>query len=193
MAIGYTVTSARLHTGRVRTAARDATIRTMPRAGAYIRGIARRSILRRKTKRSAPGRPPFTRSGRLKNAIRYDVGPARESVAIGPARESAGHLWQTLEYGGPPAARQLSGASIHVGGWGPIRAAGAFSLEKGGSALRIKLTTAAQVARARRLHEAENARRRQRRRNIAARPFMRPALAAAAPRLPDLWKNSIRS
>ena len=40
--------------------------------------------------------------------------------------------------------------------------------------------------------EGTRRRRRKRRVRIRARPFMRPAMAKEAPKLPGLWKNSVR-
>lgn len=174
---------------KVKTATDQAVIRTMPRAGSYIRGIARRSI-RRSLKPSLPGQPPRTRRGNLKRAIRYDVGPDRQSVAIGPARENAGRIWQTLEYGGEAQYYPLSTRSIHVGGWGPIRP----HKRKGRGNYRVQLTTPAQVSRALALQTAENVRRKAAAGSrILPRPFMRPALATARPALAELYRNSVRS
>lgn len=171
----------------VKAAARAATIRTLPRAGSYIRGIARRSI-RRRQKPSSPGSPPHTRTGNIKRAIRYDLGPARESVAIGPARENAGRIWQTLEYGGRVPYSPLSTAGVAVGGYGTIRKG------RGKKRGRIRISTPAQAARALQLLAEENARRRAASLGrIAPRPFMRPALVTAAPAMPQLWRNTIRS
>ena len=137
---------------RVKAAVEQATIRSIPRAGAYIRGIARRSIRRRQTA-SRPGAPPHTRKGAIKRAIRFDLGPDKKSVAIGPARENAGRLWRTLEFGGAAVYSPLSD-KIEVGGYGPIRPG-----KNAKRPIRIKIRTPGQAARARALIAAENARR----------------------------------
>jgi len=183
--VGMTATT-KVETRRVKAAVEQATIRSIPRAGAYIRGIARRSIRRRQTA-SRPGAPPHTRRGRIKSAIRYDIGPAKTSVAIGPARESAGRLWRTLEFGGPAIFSPLSD-KIEVGGYGPIRPG-----RKAKRPIRIKIRTPGQAARARALIAAENARRAAAAKStISPRPFMRPALIAARPVIPHHWRNTVR-
>lgn len=190
-ALGLKVRGTKLDRRRVNAAVNRANVRTMPRAGALIRGIARRSIKRRKTLRSKPGQPPFTRRGALKRAIRYDLGPAKQSVAIGPAREAAGLLWRVLEFGGrpiPPKVPAFTPAA--VGTYGPIR------ITKDGKPIRAKIRTPAQANRANRFITQQIADRVARNAklakvNQAARPFMRPALITAKPELPALWRNTV--
>jgi hypothetical protein len=182
---------ARLERKKLTAAVRRANIRTLPRAGAYLRTIARRSIKRRKRTRSLPGQPPHTRTGRIKHAIRFDLGPARDSVAIGPARESAGRLWNLLEFGGrriPEPAPDFTPAvpGVHA----PIRRD-----KKTGKLVRAFIRSADQARRANAIISddlrAKAARNRKAARIQAARPFMRPALLAAAPALPDFWRNTV--
>lgn len=192
-AIGLKVGGLKLDRRRVHRAVQNATARTMPQAGALIRRIARRSIKRRKTLRSKPGQAPFTRRGGLTRAIRYDLGPSKQSVAIGPAREAAGRLWRVLEFGGnpiPPKVPTFTPAA--VGNYGPIR------LTKDGKPVRMKIRTPAQANRSNRLIESQIADRIARNAklakvNQAARPFMRPALLTARPQLPALWRNTVTS
>lgn len=183
---------ARLERKKLTAAVRRANIRTLPRAGAYIRGIARRSIKRRKRLRSLPGNPPHTRTGRIKHAIRFDLGPARDSVAIGPAREAAGRLWNLLEFGGrripePPPKFTPAVPGVHA----PIRR------DKHGKLVRAFIRSADQARRANALISddlrAKAERNRKAARTQAARPFMRPALLTAAPDLPDFWRNTVVS
>jgi hypothetical protein len=71
------------HMGRVIAAAKKASITSLGHAGAAIRLVARHSI-KRSPAASAPGRPPHTRRGLLRNAILYAVEPRQQSVVIGP-------------------------------------------------------------------------------------------------------------
>jgi len=70
---------------KVLRATRAASITSLGRAGAYIRGIARRSI-KVSPEAAPPGHPPHTRKGRLKGAILYAVERAQGSAVIGPTR-----------------------------------------------------------------------------------------------------------
>lgn len=176
----------KVETRRVKAAVDKATVRTMPQAGAYIRGVAKR-LIKKRVKASLPGNPPHTHNGGLKRAIRYDLGPSKSSVAIGPARENAGRLWNVLEYGGRGLQFKLS-EQVKVGGYGPIRMG-----KRGRRPVRIEIRTPAQAARARALIAAENARRAAAAKaTIAPRPFMRPALIAARPVIPHHWRNTVR-
>jgi hypothetical protein len=190
-AIKLKVGGLKLHRKRVDRAVQNATASTMPQAGQMVRRIARKSIKRRKTLRSKPGQAPFTRRGGLTRAIRYDLGPAKQSVAIGPAREAAGRLWRVLEFGGnpiPPKVPAFTPAA--VGTYGPIRT------NKAGKPIRAKIRTPAQANRANRLITDQIADRVARNAklakvNQAPRPFMRPALLTARPQLPKLWRNTV--
>ena len=89
----------RSHMGKVVAAARKASIQSLGHAGAAIRLAARRSIKRSPTA-SAPGRPPHTRRGLLKNAILYAVEPRQQSVVIGPDVGFVGTSASAHEFGG---------------------------------------------------------------------------------------------
>ena len=80
-------------------AAKKANITNLGHAGAAIRLTARRSI-RRNNKAAAPGTPPHTRKGRLKNAIKYAVVKDKQSVVIGPDVAVAGTSGRAHEFGG---------------------------------------------------------------------------------------------
>lgn len=70
-------------TPRVKRAVADAVIRSWSGAGAYIRGIAQKSI---KTSPwpASPGKPPHTRRGKLRRAIAFGVEKGKRGVVIGP-------------------------------------------------------------------------------------------------------------
>lgn len=61
----------------------DAAERIGKRFGAFVQRTAKQSI-RRGGQPSAPGQPPKSRSGALKNFIRWAYDPAARSVVIGP-------------------------------------------------------------------------------------------------------------
>ena len=82
-------------------------IKSLGRAGATIRLIARRSIRRRK-KASAPGKPPHTRGkALLKKAILFAVERQREKVIIGPDFRVVGPAGRAHEFGGRFRGEQI--------------------------------------------------------------------------------------
>ena len=77
-----------------------ATRRVLSRFGAYVRRTARQSIRRRKGP-SAPGQPPSSHTGLLKDFIFFAYEPAKEDVVIGPAKLNRGtNAPELLEEGG---------------------------------------------------------------------------------------------
>ncbi|MGV3483367.1 MAG: hypothetical protein ACO1RT_02985 [Planctomycetaceae bacterium] len=168
----------------------QATFRSLGHAGGAIRLTAKRSI-RRNKQPSRPGTAPHTPTGMLKRVIRYEVGPAKDSVAIGPINEIAGKLWNLHEFGGVARKRRLlKSHRFSPGDYGPVRVQAAGFNTK---FERIRLQTAAQASRATRLVAEENERRSgSGPRRYPARPFMRPALMANRSRLPKFWANSVR-
>lgn len=182
----------RMETAKVLRKVTAGSITSLGRAGAYIRGIAKRSI-KVSPEPSAPGRPPHTRKGRLKGAILYAVERQLQDVVIGPTASTVGRIGQTHEFGGtePPKKRKGRKANwkLEVGGHGPI-AAGP------GGPVVVKLTTDRQVARAREiaasLPPAQAAPASKKARNYPPRPFMGPALERSKDRLPRLWANSVK-
>jgi hypothetical protein len=84
---------------KVSSAARKGSITSLGHAGAAIRLQARHSI-RKSPKPSAPGTPPHTRRGRIRNAIKYAVINAVPSVLIGPDVQVAGTSGSAHEFGG---------------------------------------------------------------------------------------------
>lgn len=182
---------------KVVRAARAATITSLGRAAAYIRGIARRSISTRKSKKpSEPGKPPKSPTGKLKNAIFFAVDRQAEEALIGPTLSVIGRIGQTHEFGGeePPKRRRGRRArfDLRVGGYGPMRAA------RGRVEGVARLATTAQLMRAREiiaeleLPPSETGEETSTPRKYPPRPFMGPALTRSRERLPDFWKNSIK-
>jgi len=175
----------------------------LPRAGAYIRGIAQRMIAR-KVGPSAPGKPPHTHTGALKQAIVFNV--EGERVVIGPTATMVGTIGRTHEWGGVEAEvvsrrdRRYKGMRLYVGGIGPIG-------EVGGRVRYAKLRTQRQADRsltlAKRLWPSKFQGRKDGGRMTKAkparhyppRPFMGPALniALASKKLPPMWAGSVRN
>lgn len=80
-----------------------ASARLNKRAGGLIRGIARRSVKRRKKKKSLPGNPPFTHvSGNLgAKSILWDYNPRTRILRVGPTdKANTKEGMRALEFGG---------------------------------------------------------------------------------------------
>jgi hypothetical protein len=169
-----------------------ASITSLGRAGAYIRGIARKSI-KVSPKPSAPGKPPHTRQGRLKNAILYSVEKTQQNVVIGPSATEMGSIGRTHEFGGTEAPKKRKARKanwkLEVGGHGPIATAG-------GKPVVVKLKTDRQVARAKDVAESlppsQGGPDTRQPRKYPARAFMGPALEISKVRLPKLWANAVK-
>jgi len=76
-----------------------ATRSVLSKFGAYVRRTARRSIRKRK-RRSRPGKPPSDHTGLLKRFIFFGYDPDKQSVVIGPEKLGKGEAPPALEYGG---------------------------------------------------------------------------------------------
>jgi len=86
-------------TKKVARAVDQAEFKNLFQAAAFIRTTARRSI-RRGKKASAPGKPPNTRAGQIRNAIMFAVDREREQAFIGPTVERVGTSASAHEHGG---------------------------------------------------------------------------------------------
>ena len=84
---------------RILVAVRSGNNIALRRAGAYIRKAARNRIST-SDKASAPGSPPNTRQGLLKQSLLFGVDSRRESVVIGPAESIIGTAMVAHEFGG---------------------------------------------------------------------------------------------
>jgi hypothetical protein len=177
---------------RVVRAAKAGSIQSLGRAGAYIRGIARRSI--KVSPNPAPaGHPPHTRKGRLKNAVFYSVEKGQERVVIGPTVSEMGRVGHTHEFGGtePPKKRKGRKANwkLEVGGHGPIKI-------ESGKPVVVPLKTEKQVAQAKEivasLPPSLGGPPSTKSRRYPARPFMGPALEVSKARLSRIWANTVK-
>lgn len=193
-----------------------ATFRNLGHAGAALRLAAQR-LIRTRANSSDPGTPPHTRQGALRNSILYAV-ENDHTVVIGPAAHLISDVARVHEHGGRQRPRSAQGRTareqlasganwrLRVGGHGPIG-------DGMGGTVYIRFVSQAQVDRSIDYIESapddafgttRKARRQAEKRRIRAavaeqggvatypkRPFMGPALAQNASRLPSLWANSI--
>lgn len=178
---------------RVVAKTRKASISNLRQAGAYIRGIARKSI-KVSPKYSPPGKPPRSRKGRLKDAILFAVEKEQQRVVVGPTATEVGQIGRTHERGGtePPKTKKVrqSNWKLEVGGHGPVR------MDSSGVVV-AKLKTTTQVARAKRIAptiqgKASVVPAQPKARKYPPRPFMGPAFEIAKERLPKLWAGSVK-
>lgn len=200
--------------GKVARAVRSAMPKVLMRQGAYIRGVAARSIRRvaNKLRYSAPGTPPYTHSGKLKEGIEFAGEENR--VLIGPRASWIGRLGALHEFGGVVPGRAESEQVVNwrlvAGGHGPIEIRnGVVVYAKYRSDRQIQrglglIYTQSRIGGRQKLWSMTDindsipanlslwrvlgARPTKR---YPARPFMGPALAIARERLPGLWANSI--
>ena len=179
-------------TARVRRAVKASEIRNLGQAGAYLRGIAQRSIKISKDP-APPGHQPHSRKGRLKKSIFFAVEKAQQDVVIGSTVSGVGRIGHTHEFGGTEPPKGSKGRSanfrLEVGGHGPIAV-------EGGRPVVVALKNDRQVARARAVagslppsmaRPASG-----KARKYPPRPFMGPALKIGRARLPQIWANSVR-
>lgn len=178
-------------------------------AGAAVRRKARQSIRRVKGEVfSKPGEPPKTRSGRLKDTIRFAEDERTGNVLVGPVGGSS-NVPHILEYGGTArSSKSLRRAAYRVGDWGPVAlqpegktwasAQRVRGYDESGKithiwAVRRKLVSPAQAARANRLQNEALLRGRfaDERYTLAPRPYMSPALTAAGPEIIARWADSL--
>ena len=89
----------RMFDARLIKAVRDARAGSLRPVGFLISQLAKSKVKRSPTK-SPPGRPPHTRRGRLKFAIRYSMAANKRSIVIGPAASKLGQAGSAHEHGG---------------------------------------------------------------------------------------------
>lgn len=149
-----------------------ARMKFLSKAGGLVRKIATRSIRKRK-KRSDPGKPPHSHSGRLKKFIFYGLierGP-QSAVVVGPillaGKQNEGSHQTTpeiLEDGGNVLVREV--VYFKTGEW------------------------VIDNRKYRRRKWYLNARKRKRRAVILPRPYMTPAKKEATSKLPGMWRGT---
>ena len=84
---------------RILVAVKSGNITALRRAGAYIRKSARNKVTQ-SSNASAPGTPPNTRRGLLKQSLLFGVEKQRQSVVVGPAEKFIGTAMSAHEFGG---------------------------------------------------------------------------------------------
>lgn len=169
-----------------------ATRKVLSKFGAYVRTAARSSIRTRK-KVSEPGSPPSSHTGLLKKFIYFGYDESRQSVVVGPTRLGSGVVPERLEYGyvGGDLARMIhrkvgDGGEIEINGR-PCRTT--KKNRYGAMVTYTKLRTQAQADRAnqlqRLLYKGIRA-------TLSPRPYMHPALNQELPKLPAMWRDSVK-
>ena len=180
-------------------AAMDAATRAvLTQFGAYVRTDARHSMPYR-LKRSAPGQPPSSHKGTLRDNIFFAFDPAAHSVVIGPVPLGKGTAPGVLEHGGWAQVKSLRKRRV-VGKSGEIRIGGRRSkttrtiILPNNTRVQVtfaKLETGAQADRANQLNEQIYGPDRVRMIWVEPRPYMEPAKQKELGMLDRLWKNSL--
>lgn len=99
--IGFNVPQIEFRPDRVEREQERTIQRVMFRIGGIVRATASRSIRRNRTGKPSPaGKPPRTRNGLLRRAIRFKAEPSRRRVVIGPSGRIAGPVGGAHELGG---------------------------------------------------------------------------------------------
>lgn len=134
----------------------------MAKAGAYIRRTAQFSIRTRKSV-SKPGQPPTNRTGLLREFIFFSFDPTTRTVVIGPAKAKARgyNVPNVLEFGG---TFQIPEVQLSGGLWTDDKR---YVVNANGRPTRKRLV------------------------NIAARPYMGPALAKNRDKIAAFWTNAL--
>lgn len=136
--------------------------------GAFVWKRAKTSIRQSKKKTSEPGKPPIGKTRKLRRFIFFAYDKEEKSVVIGPARLSG-----TVDPGAP--ARLEFGGSL-VGNGRTIFVTNKVGRDKSGrfvSGGKTRIVLRGTV-------------------NYKKRPYMGPALKAERPKLPGLWRNTIK-
>jgi hypothetical protein len=144
-----------------------ATRKVLSKFGSFVRKRAKTSI-RKKKGTSKPGSPPYSQLGYLRQFLFFSYDRPRSSVVIGPARlndtSDPGAL-PRLEYGG---TMQGNGRVIFVS-----REVGRHKKGKFVSGGKDRVVLEGTIT-------------------YKPRPFMGPALQAELPKLPAMWRDSVK-
>ncbi|MEI8197013.1 MAG: hypothetical protein WCI73_14030, partial [Phycisphaerae bacterium] len=169
--------------------------------GAYVRQRAQSSMPFRR-KPSAPGQPPSSHTGLLRQFLWFAYDDTTDSVVIGPvATSKGGVVLELLEKGGVTTVRRYK-RNRKVGGMGIVRISGTRKGGKGmvpvttWDGLRIwtdyvHLATEAQVALAQHNDLVVFGPPGNYRVSIAPRPYMAPALARELDQFENCWAASV--
>jgi hypothetical protein len=149
------------------------TASALSRIGAFVRRTAR-SLIRNRKNPSKPGQPPTNQTGTLREFIFFGLDRAKRSVVIGPAKTN----------------------QVFFGDNGrPVRGTVPGVLESGGSVriLEEQYATGDWYRADLRRIRSNGRPKRLRTVNIAARPYMLPALNKNRPKMPAQWAAGIRT
>lgn len=163
------------------------------RAAQYVAGIAKRSIGISPDK-SEPGKPPHSRKGLLKRAIRWSADTVKAEAVIGPTISAVGKIGHTHEFGGtePPKVKKARKANfvLEIGGHGPLRVTSFGAVGVGRLRTGRQLALAKEIAASLPARQAASGSAKTRK--YPPRPFMGPALERSKARLPAFWANSVK-
>lgn len=192
------------------------TPQTLKQAGRYVWGITRTIIKQRKNPddASAPGTAPHShRSGfnvGFKRTIAYALAPDKKSVVVGPrlVREGLSNIARIHEFGGSKRVREADPDlmdGVAIGEVGPVAGNHLSRFDEvirqdphrdprtGRKVVWIRIRTKSQAAHSSRLYRRMN---KLYGRMVYAtypkRPYMRPALDLALPKLSKFWQNSVK-
>ena len=152
---------------------------------------------------SKPGKPPHVHRGDLKRLLFFSYDPATRSVVVGPTPFNGPALVpRTLELGGQSAKHPNKRRRMRrIGGAGEIRIGGRPCVSTKSvknwknrtvQVTYVKLRTGAQAARANQLNAELYGPDMIGPVDIAARPYMGPALTKTLPELPPMWADAVR-
>jgi len=175
-----------------------ATRKVLSKFGAFVRNTARKSMkkapsLTRKPRGKArtdfrrrssrPGQPPYVRRGQLKRFVLFGYDADRKSVVIGPkALSSRPQAPEALEYGGRTKVVSFVYPRRPVQNpRGPLRPE---VLER----VRANRKVNDEVLRRRR----QDRMKRMIDVDIKPRPYMGPAFERELPKVPQMWRDSVR-
>jgi hypothetical protein len=181
---------------------RTGEVKALTKESAEVRKNARRSIRKRK-RASAPGMPPSSHIGRLKNLIYFAIERNRQvGAVIGPTlwgnprgSDTVPHI---LEYGGTAVSnghrreRKIGGVGIIYIGNSPTSKT---VKAPNGTVYHVrfgKIRTSSQLARVNANETQIYGPLRPHKIQVFARPYMGPALNAALSRHADFWRDCIK-
>ena len=169
-------------------AAAKANRQALGKAGAYIRGMAMRSI-KISDKSAAPGNPPTSRKGVLKKAIAFNR-EGSDTVSIGPTFSRVGLVGRAHEFGGREVKTAKGKA---IGDVIPIAFKNGrlrYARMKSRNQLRAANEAVAAFYGVPPGHKNPYGATR-REAEYPPRPFMAPALERSRDRIPEFWRASI--
>ena len=140
----------------------QATRRVLGRFGAFVRRTAKSSLRKAKISK-APGKPPNSHVGRLRELIFHAYGDRSQSVVIGPVSFGDGGVPLLLEEGGVVQGRKKRVR---------VNKQGRFTTSRAKSVDWVTLP-----AGDRKYHKF---------------PYMKPALDKELPGLPAMWRNAVK-